>query len=52
VGIFRPLLSWALCYPLGFGLVGAWIGLLLEQVLRLVLYFRRFSQYKWIGIKI
>lgn len=52
VGIFRPLISWALCYPLGLGLVGAWLGLLLEQFLRLVLYFRRFSQYKWIGIKI
>lgn len=52
IGIVRPLLSWALCYPLGFGLIGAWIGLLLEQLLRLILYCRRFLQYKWIGIKI
>ncbi len=50
IGIFRPILSWALCYPLGLGLMGAWLGLLAEQFLRLVLYWRRFSKYKWVNI--
>lgn len=50
IGIVRPILSWLLCYPLGFGLVGAWFGLMLEQFLRLLLYWNRFSRCKWTEI--
>jgi len=50
IGIVRPIISWALCYPLGLGLTGAWIGLLIEQFLRLILYSQRFLKYKWVFI--
>ena len=50
IGIVRPFISWLLCHPLGFGLNGAWVGLLIEQFVRLVLYRRRFLKYKWINI--
>ena len=50
VGLVRPIISWLLCYPLGLGLTGAWLGLLMEQFLRLVLYGRRFLRYKWVDI--
>ena len=50
IGIVRPIISWALCYPLGLGLTGAWIGLLIEQFLRLILYCQRFLKYKWVCI--
>ena len=48
--IVRPALSWVLCYPVGWGLYGAWLGVLVDQALRLVLNFGRFKAGKWMGI--
>lgn len=50
VAIIRPLLTWLLCYPLGFGLYGAWIGLLVDQAFRLIGNYTRFSGGKWVNI--
>ena len=50
IGLIRPLASWLLCYPLGLGLTGAWLGLLLDQMLRLVLVYLRFRGDKWTKI--
>lgn len=50
VAIIRPILTWFLCYPAGFGLYGAWIALLLDQIFRVVTSFRRFSGGKWSSI--
>ncbi len=50
VTVVRPLLAWVLCYPLGFGLVGAWIALLIDQLTRSIISSRRFKQGKWSGI--
>ena len=50
VALIRPFLTWLLCFPLGFGLYGAWIGLLVDQCFRLVSSYRRFSGGKWSGI--
>ncbi len=52
IGGIRPVLSWVLCYPLGFGLVGAWIALLIDQFLRLLLGGIRFASGKWASIKV
>ncbi|MEG2088096.1 MAG: MATE family efflux transporter [Angelakisella sp.] len=47
VGLLRPILAWALCYPLGGGLVGAWISYTLDQLLRFFLYWVRFVRGRW-----
>ena len=47
IALIRPFLTWLLCFPLGFGLYGAWIALGLDQMFRLVVNFRRFSSGKW-----
>ena len=43
----RPLLAWLLCYPLGFGLIGAWIALFIDQMTRYTISLWRFRQNKW-----
>lgn len=50
--ILRPIVSWVACYPLGFGLPGAWSGLLIDQCLRLFLLQRRFRRGRWAGIRL
>ncbi len=52
VGIVRPSLSWLLCYPLGLGLVGAWLGLFTDQLLRLIFSGVRFAGSKWTKVKL
>ncbi|MDD3401364.1 MAG: MATE family efflux transporter [Eubacteriales bacterium] len=52
VGVFRPLISYILCYPLGLGLVGAWIGLCLDQFIRLAFSSMRMRGTKWLTIKL
>ncbi len=48
----RPLFTLLLAYPLGFGLIGAWLALVFDQYLRLFLTMRRFSSGKWMNIKL
>ena len=50
--IARPVLGWLFCYGFGLGLAGAWIGLTLDQALRLLLSGARFVSGKWTRIKI
>lgn len=52
VAIIRPGLSWLLCYPLGLGLLGVWLGLVGDQLTRFLLGYFRFKQGKWLKIKI
>ena len=47
IGVVRPICGWVLCYPLGLGLLGAWLGLTVDQVLRLVLSMHRFRSGRW-----
>jgi Na+-driven multidrug efflux pump len=48
----RPLMSLLLIYVFHLGLNGAWLAITVDQVIRLVLLFTRFSRGKWIRIKI
>ena len=48
----RPVSAVLLCYPIGLGVIGAWIGMIFDQVVRLILNTRRFRQRKWLQIKV
>jgi putative MATE family efflux protein len=50
VAMIRPLLTWFLCYPIGFGLYGAWVALIVDQIFRLTFSMKRFSSGKWAKI--
>lgn len=52
VAIIRPLSGWILCYPLGLGLLGAWIGLAFDQFVRFIMTCLRFKSGKWMNFKI
>jgi len=52
VTIIRPLLSWTLCYPVGLGLYGPWIGFLLDLWTRGFLNTLRFFQGRWKTIRL
>jgi putative MATE family efflux protein len=52
VALVRPVLTWLLCFPLGFGLYGAWIALLIDQCFRLITSHKRFSGGKWVSISL
>ena len=52
VTCIRPGLSWLLCYPLGIGLIGAWLGTFCDHALRFVLTFIRFRKGKWVNIRL
>ncbi len=47
IGVFRPLTAYIFCYPLGLGLFGAWISLLIDQYMRLGFSMYRFISGKW-----
>lgn len=50
--IIRPTLTYVLCYPFDFGLYGAWLALAIDQYMRLLINFLRFSSGKWTKIKL
>lgn len=52
IGIVRPLTSLILCYPLGFGLIGAWLGMLIDQYVRYGFSYARFNIGKWFNATI
>lgn len=52
VALVRPTLTWILCFPVGLGLIGAWIALLLDQSMRFISVFLRFLGGKWTKIKL
>lgn len=52
IGILRPTLSWALCTPLGLELIGAWLGLLIDQITRCCLNWLRFRSGRWTKIEV
>lgn len=52
IAILRPVLSYVLCYPLGLGVIGAWIGLLFDQTVRCLFSATRFFGQKWCKIEL
>jgi putative MATE family efflux protein len=52
IGIIRPFTTWLFCYPLGFGIIGAWYSFMTDQLLRLIINSLRFRTGRWAKIKI
>ena len=52
VAIIRPLFSYMLCYPLGLGLLGSWIGMFIDQTIRFIINNARLNNIKWIKISV
>ncbi len=50
VALVRPLLTYILCFPMGLGVYGAWVTLLIDQAFRFISSYRRFSSGKWTRI--
>ena len=48
VGFLRPVGGFVLTYTFGFGLTGAWVAIMIDQSVRLILLFTRFSRGRWI----
>lgn len=50
--IIRPVCSYLLCYPIGLGLLGSWIGMFIDQTTRFALNDFRFENLKWAEMKV
>lgn len=50
--LVRPFITYILCFVFNFGLIGAWIALILDQFTRLFLCMVRFSNGKWTKIQL
>ncbi len=52
IAIIRPFLTWLFAFPVGWGVIGAWIAILVDQTMRLVINFIRFKHGKWTKIEL
>lgn len=52
IAIFRPILTYLLCFPLALGLYGAWISMFCDQSLRMICASVRFHGNRWQSLKI
>lgn len=52
IAVVRPSLTWLLCYPMGFGLIGAWVALIIDQFMRLGFMLMRFRKDTWTQLEL
>lgn len=52
VTCIRPIMSYVFAYGLQMGIIGIWLGIVCDQITRLILTQWRFKQGKWTKIKI
>ncbi|MPM18867.1 putative FMN/FAD exporter YeeO [bioreactor metagenome] len=52
VSLIRPTLTWFLAFPMGLGLIGAWVALALDQIIRMATTVWRVGSGKWAQIKL
>lgn len=52
IAVVRPTMTYLMCYIFPFGVIGAWIAMLIDQYLRLIFMAHRFSSGKWEKIKV
>lgn len=52
VTIVRPGMSYILCYGLGMGIIGIWLGVVADQICRFILTNWRFKSGVWIGVEV
>lgn len=52
VTVIRPTLTYLLAFPLGLGLIGAWLSLFLDQLARYAGSYYRYHHSNWTKIKV
>ena len=52
VVVIRPVMTWLFIYAFGFGVIGAWAAMLVDQCFRLCLVYRRFGSGRWTVIRV
>lgn len=52
IALVRPVLTYILCYPMGLGVYGAWISLLIDQLTRFGFTMFRFRGDSWYKRKV
>ncbi len=52
VTITRTVVGYICCYPLGWGIIGVWLGVLADQITRFIMAGSRYRKGKWVNIKI
>jgi putative MATE family efflux protein len=52
VALLRPILTYILVYPVAMGVIGAWIAILVDQVMRFGFSAVRFYSQKWCRVKL
>jgi len=52
VGVLRPFFGFLFAFPLGLGLAGAWITVIIDQMVRLAMLLTRFMKGKWTEAKV
>jgi len=52
VTIIRPVVSYLCAYGLSMGVIGIWLGIVGDQVMRLILTSQRFKSGKWAKIEV
>ncbi|MFI3215141.1 MAG: MATE family efflux transporter, partial [Eubacteriales bacterium] len=52
VALVRPIITYVLCFVVEWGLYGAWISLLIDQLFRFLSAMKRFYGGKWSQIKL
>jgi len=52
VALIRPIMGFVLTYPVGMGLIGAWIAIIFDQGVRLTLLLTRFTRGRWINTQL
>ncbi len=52
IALVRPVLAYLLCYPVGWGIYGAWLSMLIDQWIRFGLALWRFSGSAWYQKKV
>jgi Na+-driven multidrug efflux pump len=51
VTVVRPLAAYLFAYALGIGIIGIWLGVRCDQIVRLGLSYWRFRSGKWMEIR-
>ncbi|MBQ8334358.1 MAG: MATE family efflux transporter [Clostridia bacterium] len=52
IALVRPVLTYILCYPVGWGVYGAWVSLFIDQLTRFAFTAFRFNGDQWYKKKI
>ena len=52
VALLRPILTYVLVYPVAMGVLGAWIAIFVDQMMRFAFSAVRFYSQKWCKVKL